>query len=252
MNGYVDPREVCDQQYDAGAALTVRVYFEIVPAVGSCRIVTGCLETRLADYIDVGTEDKGPYEVVIDHVIYPVTATRSGAGTVTSADGSILCGPVCTHDWAFGTAVSLTAKPDIGAVFTGWAGACSGQDATCDLVVSGATTTNAIFELIGPPTPTPPAAATPRVTDHPTASHASTPPPTVAATTSASTSPSEPASTSDGATPTPFGATADPAVPVATGAGSGTLPLVLAILGASLFIAIAIGLIGVRIARRRA
>jgi hypothetical protein len=62
---------------------------------------------------------------------YGVSITPAPHGTV-SADG-IACGPglgTCTRDFAAAGSLTLTATPDPGYVFTGWAGACSGPALT--------------------------------------------------------------------------------------------------------------------------
>jgi Divergent InlB B-repeat domain len=251
VNGYVDPREACSQQFDVGDDGIERLFYQLIPATGSCRYATGCLETSIETYIDI--DQDAVYTATFNLVIYPVTVTKSGAGMVTSDADGILCGSFCSHDWAYGTALVLTAKPDIGASFAGWTGACAGQDATCDLVVGGATTTNATFVLVGAPTPTPSAAATPRATKGPAAGTAAPPPPTAAPETATPDGSTDTASVgpSDSATaPASAAPTTDPSVPVVARAGSDLLPIVLAILGAGLFIAIAVGIVGFRMTRQ--
>jgi hypothetical protein len=57
-----------------------------------------------------------------------LTVSRSGKGkgAVTSSPGGIACGRTCSHGYAFGTSVTLTARAAKGSRFTGWAGACRG------------------------------------------------------------------------------------------------------------------------------
>ena len=79
----------------------------------------------------------GPVEVT-------VTASGSGKGTVSSAPAGIDCGSTCTHTFAEGTQVTLTATPTAGFSFTGWSGACTGTN-TCALAKSGAQSVTANF-----------------------------------------------------------------------------------------------------------
>jgi len=68
-----------------------------------------------------------------------VTIGGTGAGTVTSSPGGINCaGSVvsCTGAFPEGSSVTLTAAPDTGMVFVGWAGACAGTS-TCTISVNG-------------------------------------------------------------------------------------------------------------------
>jgi hypothetical protein len=90
-----------------------------------------------------------------------VSKTGTGTGSITSAPAGISCGATCQGSFNFATNVTLTATPDAGASFTGWTGACAGQDATCALAVPlGGFSSNAVFTFGTPtPTPTPPPAS---------------------------------------------------------------------------------------------
>ena len=51
----------------------------------------------------------------------------TGSGTVTSSPAGISCGSTCSSSFTQGTAVTLTASPNVGSTFTGWGGSgCSG------------------------------------------------------------------------------------------------------------------------------
>jgi List-Bact-rpt repeat protein len=69
---------------------------------------------------------------------------RDGSGAVSSADGKVNCGTACAEFAPSGTILSLTANPG-GNVFLGWTGACSGNQPTCSVGVSGATQVGASF-----------------------------------------------------------------------------------------------------------
>jgi hypothetical protein len=75
-----------------------------------------------------------------------VTKAGPGSGGVTSSPTGIDCGAACQNEYSSGTAVTLTATPDPGSFFVGWAGAgCSGAD-TCEVAVTAATTVMATFD----------------------------------------------------------------------------------------------------------
>jgi hypothetical protein len=74
-----------------------------------------------------------------------IAKTGAGAGTVTSTDGQINCGPTCAHAYPSGTPVTLTAAPATGSVFAGWSGGgCSGTG-TCTVTLSSDQAVTATF-----------------------------------------------------------------------------------------------------------
>jgi hypothetical protein len=74
----------------------------------------------------------------------------SGSGTVASSLAGISCGATCSHGYAQGTAVTLTATPAAGSRFAGWSGACTGTGA-CAITTNANTTVTATFSLIPKP-----------------------------------------------------------------------------------------------------
>ncbi|HQA33935.1 MAG TPA: DUF2341 domain-containing protein [Casimicrobium huifangae] len=75
-----------------------------------------------------------------------LTVTRPGSagGNVSSANSEINCGSTCSHLYANGSAVTLTAAPDADAIFTGWLGHCAGTG-PCQITVNSDTTVSATF-----------------------------------------------------------------------------------------------------------
>jgi hypothetical protein len=87
-------------------------------------------------------------------VMHTLTVTRSGsAGSVTSSPAGIDCGSTCSHAFAAGTQITLTAT-GIGSTFTGWSGGgCSGTG-TCVVTLNSDTTVTATFFSSPPPSHT--------------------------------------------------------------------------------------------------
>lgn len=82
---------------------------------------------------------------------YALSVTTSGDGSVTSSPTGISCAAnkTCSYSYAASTAVTLTATPTTGSVFTGWSGACSGTAAFCVVNLSAASSVTATFAQSG-------------------------------------------------------------------------------------------------------
>lgn len=65
-----------------------------------------------------------------------VSKRGDGGGTVVSLPGGIDCGWTCSGGFVTGTMVRLEAAAEPGSVFSGWSGACAGNQA-CELTVDG-------------------------------------------------------------------------------------------------------------------
>ncbi len=75
-----------------------------------------------------------------------VTKTKisMGNGSITSDDGLINCGTICSRVYDRNTSVNLTATPDANSAFTGWSGVCSGTG-VCTITMDKAKSVKAIF-----------------------------------------------------------------------------------------------------------
>jgi outer membrane protein assembly factor BamB len=74
-----------------------------------------------------------------------ISKTGNGSGSVISSPSGIDCGATCSHAYAHGISVTLTAAPVSGSIFAGWAGACSGSG-TCTLTMSANRSATANFQ----------------------------------------------------------------------------------------------------------
>jgi N,N-dimethylformamidase beta subunit-like protein len=78
----------------------------------------------------------------------PLTVTKTGliaGGTVTSSPTGIDCGSTCSADFSTGTVVTLTAKPGLLSIFTGWNGCDAAKGTTCTVTMNAAKTVTANF-----------------------------------------------------------------------------------------------------------
>lgn len=74
-----------------------------------------------------------------------VSVSKTGSGNVSSSDRLISCGSKCGASYNEGTAVTLTASPSSGSLFTGWGGACAGNLLTCIVNANDALNVTANF-----------------------------------------------------------------------------------------------------------
>ncbi len=79
---------------------------------------------------------------------YTLKVSKSGTGTVTSAPSGINCGSDCSEAYLQGAAISLTASPASGYVFSGWSGCATVSGATCTVTMSAAKSVKATFNAI--------------------------------------------------------------------------------------------------------
>jgi hypothetical protein len=81
-------------------------------------------------------------------VLGPKTLTvgksGTGSGTVSSTPAGVSCGSTCSHDFAYGTQVTLSETPAAGSTFGGWSGACTGTGA-CQVTMNQAQDVTATF-----------------------------------------------------------------------------------------------------------
>ena len=82
-----------------------------------------------------------------------VSVAGIGSGSVTSSDGAIGCPGTCSATYDSGSSVTLTANANLGSLFSGWSGACSGLG-SCTVTMNAARSVTATF--VGVPLPLPP------------------------------------------------------------------------------------------------
>jgi hypothetical protein len=80
-----------------------------------------------------------------------LTVMRSGSGAVSSVPGGILCPADCAENYLVGAVVTLTATPDPGSSFAGWAGCATINGSTCTVSMTGNRSVTAYFGIPPPP-----------------------------------------------------------------------------------------------------
>jgi hypothetical protein len=245
-NGVADNAYTCSYVFaDVQKLGYIDVYFTATPLAGNQYCLDGsgfsnCFgATIYKNYvrlfqgrIDIGAFQPLPYQL-------SVTKSGSGSGTVVSTPSGINCGSTCTSSLPYGTSVLLTALPAAGSTFGGWTGACTGQPADCLIGIIADTSTAAVFTSTTSAPPTKTARPTAVATGAPAASGRETPAASTGATEPAGSPPME-------TNPSP--STAPVVQPVT--AQADLSPIVLAILGAGVLIAIGFG-IGAYLLRSR-
>jgi hypothetical protein len=78
---------------------------------------------------------------------YKLSVSKTGNGGVTSSPAGINCGTTCSKQFISGTAVTLTAKADTGAIFSKWTGCTpiATNALQCAITLTGNKTVTAVF-----------------------------------------------------------------------------------------------------------
>lgn len=134
----------CSELYNSGALVVLNA----VPAAGSVFSGwsgTGCTTGTVTMSTHMTCVATFTAQPVATGYTLTVAKEGSGAGTVTTSDGSISCGSTCSHVYSSGTSITLNAIPASGSVFAGWSGCCLSKSATLTVNLSGDTSVTATF-----------------------------------------------------------------------------------------------------------
>jgi hypothetical protein len=144
----IDCGSTCSHNFDDGTSVTLTAAASAGSSFtgwsGDCTGSSTCSLTMSAAHSATATFET-------DKTLTVATA-GSGTGSVTSSPGGIDCGSTCSHAFAHGTSVTLTATAGSGSSFTGWSGDCSGTG-TCSVTMSAARSATATFGTAPPPPP---------------------------------------------------------------------------------------------------
>ena len=98
-----------------------------------------------------GIEGRVDLDVVRGRSLGPITIRRltlevnGDAGRVMGTPAGVSCRADCTRSVDPNATITLTARPDEGAYFTGWGGACTGDVDTCTITMRGNRSVRATF-----------------------------------------------------------------------------------------------------------
>jgi uncharacterized repeat protein (TIGR01451 family) len=120
-----------------------------------------------------GATDHISHQVTVP-VLFTLTVTTNGTGTVTSGTGGIVCPGTCSATYSPGTVVVLTETPGAAQPFSGWSGACSGAG-SCSVTMNAAMSVTATFATSSPPPPPPTPSASIGDATHPEGNTGDTP-----------------------------------------------------------------------------
>jgi hypothetical protein len=86
---------------------------------------------------------------VLSNTQYTVSVVKSGTGSgaVTSSDGAINCGPVCSASFWYEQPITLTATANPGSAFIGWRNCDQSYGPSCLATVTAARTITAVFNI---------------------------------------------------------------------------------------------------------
>lgn len=208
---------LCSHKYAIpGGAAGVQMYLKSTPDPGSqlCDS-TGCTTAPRTQERLFSTSGTVPAN--FSTLAYDVNLAKGGTGKgrITSDPPYLDCGTECSTSLEYGEQLVFTAKASAGSRFSKWTGDCAGQNATCEITLTGNITTTAVFNLV--------AVATAEPTEEPTEPPAEPSPTPVPATLAPTVAPT--ILPTDAPTPEP---TIDPG-PATADSGSGPVVILLAV-----------------------
>ncbi len=139
LPGDLDCGDICAQSYSPGTALTLTATpdagWAFAGWMGACSGLSAtCRMTLNQPTSVVATFEQQPAAATAQLNLTPI-----GAGYLTSTPGDLEWRHPGQHSYPVGARVSLSARPDPGASFLGWGGACENQglSTTCNLIMDG-------------------------------------------------------------------------------------------------------------------
>ena len=141
-----DGKESCEASYEHGSMVTLHAEASegstFVGWSGDCAHAGMDEECAL----EVTESRDAAAEFTLNSYVLTVETRGDGEGTVSSTPEGIDCGNKCEATYLYGQVVSLQQSYSGHNEFIGWGGDCSGDDDTCELLISGDHLVTARFE----------------------------------------------------------------------------------------------------------
>jgi hypothetical protein len=135
--------QTCTTTWNAGTRLGLSATpdpgAKLVRWSGSCTGAGAC---------SVTTNPGAAVNALFAPLVYRLTVTVGGRGTVQSSRSGIACRPRCSAAFPSHVPVRLTATPSKGWRFRSWAGACRGRNRSCTVPMTAAARARAIFARV--------------------------------------------------------------------------------------------------------
>ncbi len=132
----------CSHQFNEGTA----VVLSGAPGTHSTAVQwTGCDTVTGSNECDVTMSAAKNVTATFGLITFPLTVTKVGSGTVTSAPTGISCGATCEARFDDGAVVKLAATPEAGAPAVQWSGCDAEPGGECEVTISAAKNVTATF-----------------------------------------------------------------------------------------------------------
>ena len=131
---------VCSAYFAVGSTVTLTAK----PAQGfAFSAWSGCDQTRANVCTVAMNSPRGVTAYFLP--TYALSVSKTGSGTVSSVDGHINCGSICSYSYIQGAQATLSAIPAPGYTFKSWAGCNNVNGSYCSVTMSSAKNVTASF-----------------------------------------------------------------------------------------------------------
>ena len=143
--GSINCGSTCSELYDHGTMATFRATADATSLFSSWQ--GACTNTTVTCTVTVDTANMVTATFALKEYDLTIQQQGTGAGVIALAPEGSSCRGACTRQLAHGTVVTLTATAAISSTFSGWQGACTGNNPICALTMDSAKAVTATFTL---------------------------------------------------------------------------------------------------------